>query len=166
METATIRPATGVDARPIQEVARTTWASTYEGVIPADIQQQAIDTWYAPDSLRAQLSRDDSHLLISEVTPGKPLGFAQFIRVSDTAGELTRIYVLPMHQGKGHGAALLEAGLAWLRDLGLTELIVSVEQDNPIGRAFYERNEFEETGISTQQIYGHELSTVLYKRSV
>ena len=43
-----------------------------------------------------------------------------------------------MHHGRTIGTQLLEEGLVWLRRAGISRLTVEVEEENPIGRRFYE----------------------------
>lgn len=88
------------------------------------------------------------------------------MRHSTEVGELTRIYVLPEHHGHGFGFRLLQEGLDWLKGQGIKTLVVTVEELNPIGRSFYERNGFNQASTETQDLFGHELSTVLYRRAL
>ena len=72
------------------------------------------------------------------------VGFVQYMRRSAESVELTRIYVLPDAQRSGIGTHLVNAGLAVLAEEGLRRLTVSVEQENIIGRRFYEKMGFGE----------------------
>lgn len=161
-----IREATEADLGAIQQIARETWSFTYDGVIPPDIQDQAMNSWYESASLAAQIPASSNLLLLADSPPKRSIGFAQFVQHSAELGELTRIYVLPAHHGQGVGFRLFQEGLAWLHDLGVQTLLVDVEELNPLGRRFYERNGFKEIGKTTQDIFGHSLSTVRYQRGV
>lgn len=161
-----IREATEADIEAIQQIARETWSFTYRGVIPPHIQDQAMNNWYESASLAAQIPASTNLLLIAQSSADRSIGFAQFVQHSADLGELTRIYVLPAHHGEGVGFRLFQEGLVWLHDLGVQTLMVEVEELNPIGRRFYERNGFKEIGKTTQDIFGHPLSTVRYQRGV
>jgi GNAT superfamily N-acetyltransferase len=60
-------------------------------------------------------------------------------RDADASGELFAIYVEPDHWGTGVGGDLLAAGEQRLRELGHTDAILWVLEDNPRARRFYER---------------------------
>jgi ribosomal protein S18 acetylase RimI-like enzyme len=156
---ATIREATAADVGAIQQIAHETWSSTYEGIIPRDVQQRALASWYATASLANQIELAGSLLLLAE-TKETAVGFAQFTVRPGELGELARIYVLPSYQGTGIGSRLLERGLTWLRALGVRRLIVEVEELNPIGRGFYDHHGFTELRVHKEDLFGHELSTV------
>jgi ribosomal protein S18 acetylase RimI-like enzyme len=56
-----------------------------------------------------------------------------------TDGELFAIYVDPDHWGSGAGRDLIVAGEKRLSELGYTDAILWVLEDNPRARRFYER---------------------------
>lgn len=64
------------------------------------------------------------------------------MRRSAESVELTRIYVLPGGQRSGIGARLLGTALAEFADERLKRLTVVVEQENLVGRRFYEKMGF------------------------
>ena len=161
-----VREAQVSDIAVIQGIARETWAETYEGVIPPEVQELALASWYATDSIKSQLNANRGTFLVAEDPAGACIGFAQFVRHPDGLGELTRIYVLPSRHGEGFGFHLLQAGLSWLRGQGVRTLVVAVEEQNPSGRRFYERNGFTEHRTQTDEMFGHELATVVYRRAV
>jgi GNAT superfamily N-acetyltransferase len=155
----TIREATDDDVISIQRIARETWAFTYEGIIPPDVQERALESWYSTTSISSQIPHAGNLLLLAEAERAS-VGFAQFFRRSGDVAELARIYVLPNHQGTGIGSSLLESGLKWLRVLGVRRLTVDVEELNPIGRGFYAHRGFKELGVQREDLFGHERSTV------
>jgi GNAT superfamily N-acetyltransferase len=159
------RAAVKADLAAIQRIARQTWASTYAGVIPTDVQQQALAVWYSTDSLCYQLSDGNNMLLVAELE-GIAIGFAQFFLRPERSAKLARIYVLPNQQGKGIGSQLLETGLEWLRGAGVRRLTVDVEELNPSGRRFYEHRGFQEIGTRQDDLFGLKLSTVSYELAV
>jgi len=55
------------------------------------------------------------------------------------SGEIYAIYVLPPHQGHGHGSALLRAGARELLAHGFRGIVLWVLRDNAPSRLFYER---------------------------
>jgi ribosomal protein S18 acetylase RimI-like enzyme len=163
--TVVIREATEADIPAIQRVARETWAFTYEGVIPPEIQELALSSWYSCSALSRQIHAKTNLFIVAE-TGATCLAFAEFVVQAGDAAELVRIYVLPARHGHSIGTQLLEEGLSWLRRAGIPRLTVDVEEQNPIGRLFYERKGFAEVSKSMQKLFGHELCTVSYERVV
>ncbi len=137
----TVRFASAADVAAIQSVARQTWARTYAGLIPEQVQSRLLGSWYSGISLERAIASENSWFIVSELN-SEIVGFAQFVLRSDGLGELTRIYVLPKHQGKGIGMQLLKSGVQALKERGVRDLRVVVERDNQIGRRFYESRGF------------------------
>ena len=164
-ETVGIRRASEADIPAIQRVARATWAFTYTGILPLEVQENAISAWYSGPALARQIAATNGLFLVAEADDAC-LAFAQFVRRPGDSAELARIYVLPMHHGRTIGTQLLEEGLVWLRRAGISRLTVEVEEENPIGRRFYERKGFVEVGRSTQHVFDHDLSSISYERAV
>lgn len=160
---ADIRTAEGHDVPGIERVARASWATTYAGIIPEEIQCRLLDTWYSAAALARALSTRGSTFLVA-ASAGTIVGFAQYVRRSGATAELTRLYVLPEHQRGGIGTQLLEAGVAACRQQGARHLTVSVERDNAVGRAFYRKRGFAEIGEHTQDVQGYSLCLVTYRR--
>src|SRR5215510_12555459 len=109
-EPVVIRRAEVTDLSKVETVARVTWPVAYAGIIPDAVQQRLLDRWYSRESLSHALATQGSSFFVAE-SSGDIIGFAQFVRRSAEAVELTRIYVLPDSQGSGIGRQLLDAGL-------------------------------------------------------
>jgi ribosomal protein S18 acetylase RimI-like enzyme len=157
-----IRLAAPCDIEAIQRVARDAWAAAYEGLIPAEVQRKALESWYSAERLRESIAARDSVFLVV-VREEAVIAFTQFVLVHATA-ELARIYVLPERQREGLGTALLEAGTARVRQRGCTRVEVSVERENLIGRAFYRRHGFREGAAASLDICGHAVPIVQCER--
>jgi ribosomal protein S18 acetylase RimI-like enzyme len=164
-ESVVIRRAELTDLSRVETVARATWRAAYIGIISDEVQRQLLDSWYSPESLRRTLAAPRANFFVAE-TNGAVIGFAQFVRRSEQSAELTRIYVLPDRQRSGVGMRLLDAGLAELAGEGLKYLTVQVERDNRDGRRFYERAGFTEPRELTQDVQGHALALVEYRRPI
>ncbi len=160
-----IRPAELRDIPGIERVARATWAATYAGIIPDEIQRRLLGTWYSAAALARAIGARESSFLVAE-RAGTVIGFAHYVRRSPDAAELTRIYVLPEHQRSGTGTRLLEAGLADCRGRGARQLTVFVERANTAGRRFYRTHGFVEVGEVSQDAEGHCLQLVRCQRPV
>lgn len=95
------------------------------------------------------LSEPDSFALIARRT-ARPIGYAMVhLRdgsptwpLSERAGELETLSVLPEERGTGVGSALLAAVRGALSELGATELSLHVVPTSPDVLRFYERHGF------------------------
>jgi ribosomal protein S18 acetylase RimI-like enzyme len=152
------------DIPQVQVVARESWRSTYADLIPAEIQDQALDAWYSYESLAAAV-HDRRAVFIVARSGSRVVGFAQFV-INALLSELTRIYVLPDQQRRGIGQALLGFGLTAMKDGGASELAVSVERDNAKGCAFYSKHGFMHAGEVSASIFGHSVPLRRMKRQV
>ena len=74
-------------------------------------------------------------------------GFALVRPKRGTWGELTDLYVRPGARRRGLGAELTRAAAGALRELGATQIVLSVLARNRVARAFYERQGFSEEGL-------------------
>lgn len=157
-----IRKMQEADIKKVQDVARTTWHATYEGIIPLVIQQRFLDSAYSDESMQQRMDR--SLLLVAETGEGV-VGFANFSPVKDEGiVGLGAIYIYPEAQGNGIGSALLEQAIAELD--GVKEIYVDVEKDNLSGLSFYESKNFKVTREFDDDFDGHILKTVEMKLEV
>jgi ribosomal protein S18 acetylase RimI-like enzyme len=164
-ERPAIRQAEATDLPSIEAIARATWAVTYAGIIPDDVQRRLLASWYSPTALCRALAAQGSTFLVAEWR-GRVLGFAQYVRRSAESVELTRIYVLPDRQRDSIGTQLVEAGLARFASEGLRHLTVSVERENVIGRRFYRRMGFADLRELSQEVQGYSLELVECRRFI
>jgi len=152
----TIRNMKKKDIKQVQHVARTSWHSTYEGIIPREIQDKFLNMAYSDEMMKRRLKQ--SIMFVAEVER-KVIGFANYSPVNrDGMTELTAIYLYPAYQGKGIGTALLEEGIQRLR--AVKEIRLNVEQNNRIGMEFYEAKGFAAVSEFDDDFDGHILKTV------
>ena len=146
------------DIAAVQQIAKITWNDTYEGIIPATIQELFIERSYSSAMMMQRLEKTAVYVALHEDTI---VGFANFTRIDeDGDAELTAIYMLPSHQHLGYGKKLLSAGLKNISSAN--QLLVYVESENKKGRAFYERNNFTCMEEFDEIFEGHPLSTAKY----
>lgn len=111
----------------------------------------------------ALLGRDDVVVLLAG--DGDPLGFAYLTArpspyFDGPLVQLEELYVRPALRDRGLGSALLEAAVAWARDLDAGELHIGVDEGDVDTRRFYERHGFSNTLPGTEErmlIYEREL---------
>ena len=146
------------DIAAVQQIAKITWNDTYEGIIPATIQELFIERSYSSAMMMKRLEKTAVYVALHD---DHIVGFANFTRVDeDGDSELTAIYMLPSHQHLGYGKKLLSEGLKNISDAN--QLLVYVESENQKGRAFYERNNFTCIEEFDEFFEGHPLSTAKY----
>ncbi len=138
-----VRRATVDDAEAIEQVRIVTWQATYRGLFPdalLDRMQPNVDR--RRDRLR-EFSESKTEFCFVAEAAGKVVGFAIGCpeRTGDPIykGEVAAIYVLPTHQARGLGRALIRESVRELAAHGMTSLLIWVLRENQIGRTFYER---------------------------
>ena len=143
------------DISQVQHVARTSWHSTYKGIIPLEIQEKFLDIAYSRVNMKSRLKQ--STIFVAEVNR-KIVGFANYSPVNSGGSvELGAIYLYPEYQGKGIGTAFLKKGI---ENLGALEIHLNVERNNNIGTTFYHAKGFEIVSEFEENFDGHILKTV------
>lgn len=152
----TIRSMQVGDIPQVQHVAKTSWHSTYEGIIPLAIQERFLDVAYSDEMMKKRV--EHSFVFVVEVAE-RIVGFADFSPVKEGGEvELVAIYFHPEFQGKGMGTALLQTGIDHSK--GWKELFINVEEKNESGTAFYQAKGFEVVSQFDDDFDGHVLKTV------
>jgi len=135
---ARVRRVEAGDLEAVRRVLVDTWHHTYDASLGAARVTEITDSWHSIESLRSELGRPaHAFLLVEQGGDVVATGFAS------RAGDLVivrRLYVLPQHQGAGHGAALLDALIAEVGPGTAVELEVAVTNARAI--AFYEARGF------------------------
>ncbi|MDX2255451.1 MAG: GNAT family N-acetyltransferase [Pseudanabaenaceae cyanobacterium bins.39] len=132
-----VRKATHNDVPAIAKVHVDTWRIAYQGIVPDDYlanlsYEQSADGWYqlfSPDLEGGYFT------YVAEQENGEIVGFATGGRERTGnptyKGELTTIYILQNHQGKGIGRCLVGAVVESLHLLGMKSMLIWVLMDNP-----------------------------------
>lgn len=143
------------DIKQVQAVAKNSWNSTYEGIIPREIQDSFLETAYNDEMM---LRRYQNSIVLVAKYDEIVIGFANFSKVSNGKSELAAIYLLPQYQGKGIGSSLLQEGISILD--GVKEIFINVEKDNFVGRNFYKAKGFTIVNEFDENFNGYILKTV------
>ena len=137
----TVRSATPDDADAIERIRTDTWRATYRGLMP-DWVLDSLGYDGTRRRRRMEQLPGNVFVLVAE-HDGEVVGFVNGgpSRVEDAAhpGEIYAIYVLPAHQGHGHGGALMRAGARECLARGWRGMLLWVLRDNAPSRRFYER---------------------------
>lgn len=139
------------DIKGVQQVAKTSWNDTYKGIIPAHIQESFLNSAYSDEMMKRRLAV--SSLYVAEAD-GHVAGFANFSKVKEEGEvELGAIYLLPEHQGKGIGTALLNEGINNAQHA--SKVFVNVEKENETGVTFYKAKHFKTLSEFEDDLEGH-----------
>jgi ribosomal protein S18 acetylase RimI-like enzyme len=127
-----IRVGTPDDAEAVARVQIASWQGAYRHLF-TQAQLAAISLPERTENWRRYPP------IVAEVD-GEVVGFVAVgsAHDDDADGELWAIYVLPQHWSTGIGRELMQAGEARLRELGYTNAVLWVFDDNPRARRFYE----------------------------
>lgn len=151
-----IRKMVKEDIKQVQDVARKSWNTTYEGIIPHRVQENFLNAAYNDEMMEKRLS--GSFIFVAE-KGDKVVGFANFTSVnSEGQSELSAIYLYQDFQGEGIGSALLQRGIKELENL--KEVYIDVEKENSIGKSFYDAKGFKTIKEYDDNFDGHILKTV------
>jgi len=151
-----IRKMKKEDTKQVQDVAKKCWKSTYNQIIPRNIQESFLKAAYSDEMVERR--RQESFIFVAEME-NDVVGFANFTPVNDEGqSKLGAIYIHPNSQNKGIGTALLQKGIEQL--VGVREIYIDVEKDNNIGKTFYNTKGFKTIKEYNDNFEGHILKTV------
>jgi ribosomal protein S18 acetylase RimI-like enzyme len=136
-----VRHALVDDADAIERVRTDTWRDAYRGLMPDGLLD---GLGYDATRRRALMAamRPEQFVLVAEedgAVAGFCIGGPSRTPDDPFSGEVYAIYVLPEHQGRGAGRALLEAATKELQGRGHRSMIIWVLRENAPSRRFYER---------------------------
>ena len=140
----TILEAAPADAAGIARVHVGSWRTTYPGIMPqAHLDALSVDerqqTWRTRLS---QVNAAKSPVFVAVTEGGEIVGFAQGGKErggdADYLGEISSLYLLQTHQGKGLGRQLVQTLARRLAKLGYSTMLIWVNADNAPARRFYE----------------------------
>lgn len=146
-----IREMKAEDIKNVQQVAKTSWNDTYDGIIPAHVQESFLNSAYSDEMMKRRL--EVSSLYVAEAD-GQIVGFANFSTVKEEGEvELGAIYLLPEFQGEGVGTALLNEGINNAQKA--SKVFINVEKENGRGVYFYKAKGFEMLTEFEDKLEGH-----------
>jgi ribosomal protein S18 acetylase RimI-like enzyme len=147
-----VRRAELSDVDAIRQIGLTTWPVAYAGLVPEAFITDGLAQWWSVETVERGISRgitlvaEDGDVLVGMVGLGREEDF----------WVMWKLYVLPDHQGKGVGKALLDAAIAALPD-GTPELLLDVLVANEQAIGFYRSQGFTEAKRTPDRDLGVEL---------
>jgi len=169
-----IRKATPADAKPLTDLAYTTFWDAFAHHpknAPEDLNHYMRQAFNL-EQIAAELTDDNSIFLIAEID-GKPAGYAKLIVESTEDGitatrpiELSRLYSHREYLGKGVGQNLMDACFEHAKTRGHDIMWLGVWEYNPRAQAFYTKNGFREVGKHTFQLGSDPQTDLLMQREL
>jgi GNAT superfamily N-acetyltransferase len=136
-----IRAADGNDLKAVLEVGRRTWPVTYEPIAGADYVAMGLAKWWTADANIPAIRA--GRVTVAELD-GAVVGIAA-VGPHEKHLVLWKLYVLPEHQGKGIGSALVESVVAHATGLH-PEVRITYLEGNTLAESFYRGKGFVEIG--------------------
>ncbi len=138
-----IRQATARDVDAVRAVAERSWRTDYQPALTRETVETAVNDWYAPERIEAELGAERTMVLVAE--QGEELvGFSHATwSDEDATGYILRLYVDPDHRRERIGRALLERTCVDLGAEGVERINAMVLAANEPGGDFYEHFGFE-----------------------
>ena len=133
----TIRPAGFTDITTIQHLAAAVWPAAYRDILSSEQLAYMLNLFYSEEALEEQMNQKSHRFFLAEGLAGA-VGFASFSRGADAIAHLHKLYVLPLTQGSGAGAALLVHCEAEAVNTEAKAMQLNVNRHNR-AKAFYER---------------------------
>ncbi len=158
----TIGEAQISDISSIKNVLSTTWRDTYRSFLSESVIKRVTSEWHSPQTLRNEIDRDSTYMgvaksdhdIVAMITAHQD-GLLLYV---------SRLYVLPAYQRQGIGYSLLEASYS---AFPTTERVrLDVEEQNPVGRAFYLKLGFTEVDQTSDDVFGTVLHSIVMEREI
>jgi len=165
-----IRQAKPNDAPALGAVHVASWRAAYRGLLP-QAYLDGLDTAQRSSGWERILARTDWPIAGTWLAEdnGEAIGFVNICPARDedaselVRGEVTAIYVLPQHWGRGTGSGLMAAGLGSLKDAGCTQATLWVLDTNERARRFYDASSWRADGaLKRDDSHGILLSEIRY----
>ncbi len=136
----TVRNASFRDVSLIRTLSLQVWPQTYSTMLTQSQIVYMFENMYSPAALRRQM--DDKHQFIIVFNVGVPVGFASYSQTEPSVYKVHKLYVLPVHQGRGTGRFIIGQIIKDIMPKGAQTLQLNVNR-NHSAKSFYEKMGFE-----------------------
>lgn len=162
-----IRDARSGDADGIRQVARESFAASYEAVLDEAAIEGIVDAEFGEESLGASLDDPDTTVVVAEDDGVAGFALGTLLEGDPIVGDVRWLHVDPAARGDDVGVSLLGTLVDRFADNEAAVVRGHVVEGNETGRSFYERYGFEsgeildvEIGDATYQetVYEHRLA--------
>ena len=143
------------------------WKDAYKGIIPDDYLEKMVkELDQQVDSCRKMLSNPGDMEFYCAMLSDDMIGRLIFNKSRDEdkpdAGEISAIYLLAEHWGRGYGKQMMDFALNELYRKEFQETITWVLEENKRARLFYEKCGFIQDGIKRDIEIGETLKSIRY----
>ncbi|WP_250634431.1 GNAT family N-acetyltransferase [Pinirhizobacter soli] len=159
----TYRNSVPSDAKSLPPMARRIFVETFAHLFEPTAFAAFCDSAYGENGSMVQDLGDARILWRIAEAEGKPIGYAKLRPLAAPAPnaalgalELQQIYVAAEWHGKGVARELLDWSVSAARQLGATELYLTVFDQNERAKAFYGKHGFSEVGRCTFTLGGRD----------
>ncbi len=154
----TIRKATADDAETLAQISRETFDAAFGDQYGAADLATFIRDNYAVEKARHELLDPQIGVWLLEAD-NRAVGYVlagpcklDNPEVTNSCGEIHRLYLLPDYQSGGRGARLMEVAMRWLERDRPRKIWLGVFSGNPRAQRFYERLGFKKVGEHTFKV--------------
>lgn len=147
-----VRRAAPDDVDAIRHIGLTTWPVAYAGLVSDEFIADGLAQWWSTQVVEYGVKNG---ITLVAVDGDELVGMTGLGR-EDDFWVMWKLYVLPDHQGKGVGKALLDAAIAALPE-GTPELLLDVLVANEQAIGFYRSQGFTESERTPDRDLGVEL---------
>jgi ribosomal protein S18 acetylase RimI-like enzyme len=160
----TIQIATPDQIPEIKNVLSTTWIDTYGEYLPDTAIQKVTTTWHAPKILEEQIVSENMYFGVAKEDSGTIVGLVTISRLDPDNLILNRLYVLPDQQRQGIGQQLLQEGIRNFP--GAKKMYLEIQDQNPKGLSFYQKQGFKELKRKEDQIDGATINVIVMEKEL
>ena len=153
------------DIRAVVKLGRQIWTDHYVPIIGVGQVEYMLEKFQSFDAISAQIADQDFwYFLIQH--QHRPVGYIGLQRQDDTLF-LSKLYVMEIARGKGLAKKGVEFSRSFARDHDLSRLILTVNRNNSVAIAAYERMGFTRTGEQVTDIgEGYEMDDFVFELTV
>jgi ribosomal protein S18 acetylase RimI-like enzyme len=123
-----IRPATEADISLLRDLAQRIWRECYPGIITTEQIEFMLGWMYSEQEIRRQLATKIPWEIAEH--DGAAIGYLSYQLDPDGRVKISKLYVLPTLQRRGHGQWLLAHICEQARALGAREVWLQVNKRN------------------------------------
>jgi ribosomal protein S18 acetylase RimI-like enzyme len=158
-----IRSAVTDDIPGIRSVLAATWRDTYSSFLSEESITKVTTEWHSVPVLQAEIDGQTTFVGIAAVDGGRIVG----VITAHSDGPrllVSRLYLLPEFQRQGIGERMMERAYDAFPHARRVRL--EVEEQNPKGRAFYDKLGFRQIGVEVADVGGTRLRSIVMERAI
>lgn len=159
----TIRRARIGDIPGIRSVLAVTWRDTYSSFLSESSIAKVTAEWHSPKVLEAEINQSSTFLAVAESSSHDIVGMVT-AHSHEEVLLIARLYVLPEFQRQGIGEGMMKESYRAFPQARRVRL--DVEEQNLKGRAFYRKLGFREVGVTTDDVAGTKLNSIMLEKRI